>query len=101
MFACRSESDSRKKEGNGIYQLCSALENNALLATQDMLYLGSYGGGLFGIDLYNRQVSNAPKYFSTLFRKKFGFSPNQFSKDGQSIERVGDSYVIRRFLLVL
>lgn len=33
---------------------------------------------------------NDPKYFSTLFRKKFGFSPNQFPKDGQSIERVGD-----------
>lgn len=44
-------------------------EINALLATRDMLYLGSYGGGLFGIDLYNRQVSNDPLYS---IRKDYG-----------------------------
>ncbi len=66
-----------EKEGTEFINFAPALENNALpyneinalLATQDMLYLGSYGGGLFGIDLYNRQVSNDPLYS---IRKKYG-----------------------------
>ncbi len=44
-------------------------EINTLLATRDMLYLGSYGGGLFGMDLYNRRVSNYPL---TSVRKDYG-----------------------------
>lgn len=35
-------------------------EINALLVTSDMLYLGSYGGGLFGFDLHSPRVSNYP-----------------------------------------
>ena len=66
-----------KKKGTEFINFAPALENNALpyneinalLATQGMLYLGSYGGGLFGIDLYNRQVSNDPLYS---IRKKYG-----------------------------
>lgn len=66
-----------KKKGTEFINFAPTLENNALpyneinalLATQDMLYLGSYGGGLFGIDLYNRQVSNDPLYS---LRKKYG-----------------------------